>query len=527
VFELASVTHKSIRPLVPAVLAVAALGSAASTASQPAQLAQPEGAWAEVACPFDTGRALLPVTCGRLRVPENYSNPVRFIEIAVMVVRARRNVDPENPVIFLNGGPGGTSLVFAERLVTAPSIRDMVVDRDWVFFDQRGAGRSTPALYCGGEEQEYLVRISTCRDLMARQGIDLSQYNSARSARDIEALRRALGIRQWNLWGASYGSRLAFTMARDFPSSVRSIIHDGPDLPEDQEVVDDLVGTAVVLDKLFSKCAADTACVSRFPDLRSRFLAAIPRLRQQPLIAGDERFDDSRTLYFVRDWLFGGFYSTFERRVQGVLAYVDAAARGDGPLMLQIEQRMTAEEATQRRAAREEPNEAAPFPVPFPEQGRHHLGLSLSIDCNEEKAFESMEEYARAAAGSEIVRALLGPQVGLGVFQACALWPSGRADPIENRHVDYDGPQLAFTGELDASLSGLAGYRIAMLYAHATNVVFRNAAHLQVNMEDSSPARDYNYYRPCALRLARTFLADPRRRLDTRCAETMELRLVE
>ena len=33
---------------------------------------QPEGVWERVACPFDTATALLPVRCGRLRVPENY-----------------------------------------------------------------------------------------------------------------------------------------------------------------------------------------------------------------------------------------------------------------------------------------------------------------------------------------------------------------------------------------------------------------------------------------------------------------------
>ena len=92
-----------------------------------------------------------------------------------------------------------------------------------------------------------------------------------------------------------------------------------------------------------------------------------------------------------------------------------------------------------------------------------------------------MDEYAQAIAKSEIVRALLGEDGGLGNFKTCTLWPSGRADPVENAHVDYDGPQLAFTGELDASLSGLAGYKIAMFYANATNVVFGNAGHIQVH----------------------------------------------
>ena len=506
-----------------AILCVAAFGGIAAQAATPATV---QGSWAKVACPFDSTKALLPVTCGRLTVPENYDYPGRSIEIAVMIVNPANNIDPEHPVIFLNGGPGGTSLVFAERLVTTPAIRDTVVDRDWVFFDQRGAGRSTPALYCP-QGKDWFDDVKTCRDQLIKQGVDLSQYNSARSAGDIEALRKALGVKQWNLWGASYGSRLAFTMARDYPSSVHSIIHDGPDLPEDQEVVDDLRGTEVVLHKLFSKCAADTACAAKFPQLRSRFLAAIPRLRQQPLSIGDERFNDNRVLGFVHDWLFSHLRVPLEHRVQNLLTYMDAAARGDGALLLEIQQSLAKEEAAQRTKAKEEDAKVGtPYPDPFPVEGKYQMGQGLSIDCYEEKAFESMDEYAQAMAKSEVVRALLGADGGVGNFKTCALWPSGRANALENAHVDYDGPQLAFTGELDASLSGLAGYQIAMLYANATNVVFKNAGHIQVHMDDAYPSRDYNYYRPCASGLARQFLADPQQPLDTRCAETQKLRLV-
>jgi hypothetical protein len=81
--------------------------------------------WEQVPCPFDSSSALLPVTCGRLKVPENYDDPKgRSIEIAFMVVKARKNIDREHPVLFLNGGPGQTSLYFAETLVTNPLIHD-------------------------------------------------------------------------------------------------------------------------------------------------------------------------------------------------------------------------------------------------------------------------------------------------------------------------------------------------------------------------------------------------------------------
>jgi pimeloyl-ACP methyl ester carboxylesterase len=503
-FSLKSIGATTIRHLMLAIMSVATFGPADLKAATPSQV---EGSLEEVACPFDSRKALLPVTCGRLKVPENYDKPGRVIEIAFMVVKARRNLDPKSPVLFLNGGPGDVSLHFAETLVTNPLIHNVVVDRDWVFFDQRGNGRSTPTLYCPDDENNHF-NIRRCRDDLIKQGVDLSQYNSARSASDMEALRKALGVKQWNLWGISYGSRLAMTMARYYPSSVRSIVHDASGLPGGQELLDDARGTDIALNKIFSKCAADAACSAKFPELRSRFLAALPRLRQQPLLVGDKRFDDSTVVRFFRNWFYPRGYSTVEHRLQNLLIFMDAAARGDGQLMVDTQQRMRKEEGL----------DTVRPPVPI--YGQQSLGQNLSVYCNEKKPFESKDDYEQGMASSEIVHALL-----TGYGDDCALWPSGRADPIENTRVYYDGPQLAFTGELDASSSGPAGYEIAKLYANARNVVFRNGIHGQFPTElPSSEDRDYWM---CALRLGRQFFADPQRKLDTDCAETRQLRLIQ
>ena len=468
--------------------------------------------WEKVDCPFDTKKALLPVTCGRLKVPENYDDPKgRSIEVAFMVINPERKTDPDSAVIFLSGGPGSPSLVHVETLVTTPAIREVVVDRDWVFFDQRGGGRSIPALRCP-EEEDWFKGVKNCRDKFVKQGVDLSQYNSARISRDMEELRKLLGVKQWNVWGASYGARLAFTFARYYPSSTRTLLVDGPYMPEEHEVVSDLQGAEVVLNKIFWKCIADAACSSKFPELRSRFLAALPKLRQKPLEVEKEKFDDYRVTSFLQTTLYGGAVPTFEQRVQYFLIYADAAARGDGNLMLQIEQKLK--------------KETPPLPN-LPDQGKGNMGQNLSIDCHEEKVFESVEEYKQASAKSDIVRALFGPGEPDGNFKTCALWQAGRAKPIENTRVYYDGPILALTGELDPTLSGLAGYKIEMIYANARNVVFSNAGHVQFYI------RTYNYsteeypYRKCALELGRQFLTDPQRKLDTSCATTRQLRLVK
>jgi pimeloyl-ACP methyl ester carboxylesterase len=488
------------------------LGSAAAwSQSTPPGAAASTGqsgkSW-QVPCPFDSRKALLPVTCGRLKVPESPGNPGRVVEIAFMRVKAPRSIDQHGPVVFLNGGPGDNSLFFAERLVTHAHIRSVVVDRDWIFFDQRGTGRSTPALSCQ-PEADWLKLVKTCRDHLIAQGIDLSQYNSARIAGDMEALRSALGVRQWNLWGLSYGARLAVISARSYPASVRSIILDGAGVPEGQERDDDARGTEAALNKIFTKCAVDAACASAYPRIRTRFIEALDRLRQQPLAAGEQRYDDAAVVGFIRNWLYPRGYSTFEQRIQSLLVFMDAAARGDGPSMLATRQRMRTEEGLDTR---EEP--------PVPDYGRYSVGQNLSVYCNESEPFETMEEYQRAAASSVILRALLQ---GFDGPSACDLWPAGRADGSARTGI-YDGPQLVFTGELDASSSGLAGYKIAMLNANATHVVFRNGMHGQFPME--LPTVEDTDYRMCALRLARAFVADPRGRLDTSCADTRPLRLV-
>jgi pimeloyl-ACP methyl ester carboxylesterase len=56
---------------------------------------------------------------------------------------------------------------------------------------------------------------------MLAQGIDFAFYNSTASAQDLDDLRRALGLEQWNLFRASYGTRLALTAMRDTPAGIR------------------------------------------------------------------------------------------------------------------------------------------------------------------------------------------------------------------------------------------------------------------------------------------------------------------
>ncbi len=96
------------------------------------------------------------------------------------------------PVVFLHGGPGGGSEP-RQREFFNPEIYRIIL------FDQRGCGKSKP--YACLEE-------NTTWDLVS----------------DIEKLRNQLGIKQWVVFGGSWGSTLSLLYAESHPTSVRGLI---------------------------------------------------------------------------------------------------------------------------------------------------------------------------------------------------------------------------------------------------------------------------------------------------------------
>src|SRR5690606_8977113 len=124
---------------------------------------------------------------------------------------------------------------------------------------------------------------TACYRRLVATGIDLTQYNSAESAADINDLRLALGYNQVNLYGVSYGSRLALTAMRDYPHAVRSAILDSA-VPLEVDMFATLyTHRARAVNLLFSHCAADAHCAAAFPDLENRFYALVDRLDAEPL----------------------------------------------------------------------------------------------------------------------------------------------------------------------------------------------------------------------------------------------------
>ena len=134
------------------------------------------------------------------------------------------------PFTFISGGPGDTnSTGWVEG--TSGLAED---SPPLVVVDQRGTGRSQPRLGCpelderldasqpyDARAEAYLAKVERCAQALRGEGIDLDGYDSVESAADFVELREALGYEQWDLYGLSYGARLAREIQRQDPEGVR------------------------------------------------------------------------------------------------------------------------------------------------------------------------------------------------------------------------------------------------------------------------------------------------------------------
>lgn len=209
--------------------------------------------------------------CGTLKVPEDRSKPDgRKIEIFAAVLPANTATPKDDPLVVLAGGPGqaaSTLAPFASRLAELRRTRDVVL------IDQRGTGRSSP-LVCEAFkprdsdlfDPDPLPRAKACVEELTAKGVDLSQYTTTAWIADLEAMREALGYQRWNLWGGSYGTRVAQEYLRRHPERVRSVVLDGVAPPSLRISFDVWRTRDDALDGVIAACRASAPCAKAHPE---------------------------------------------------------------------------------------------------------------------------------------------------------------------------------------------------------------------------------------------------------------------
>lgn len=421
--------------------------------------------------------------CTTLSVPRDYDDAAAgTLDLHVAVAPAIRARAQPDPLFVLAGGPGqaGSDIVFL--LDTA--LAKVRATRDIVFIDQRGTGRSGN-LRCADDAQALSrsddeLKAATLACLRG-YGEDLLAYSTQASAHDIERVRQALGLAQINLWGGSYGSRLAQAHARLYPASVRSLILDGV-VDAQLSIGDDRIEFEAALNAVLQRCAEDSDCGRAFPALRQQLDALLHRLDAGTVTEtlAHPRSGIPMTLAISRLRLLATLKSLlYSTQGAAQLPYVIARAAADDWRPLLALQANSIDLAT-----------AAPAP-----------GLLLALTCREDWPRLSPQQRAQAA-GSVGASSLTAIDA---LCRELAL-PALAAAPVQ----DIAAPTLLLSGALDPVTPPARAELARHSLSQAQHVIAANVAHI-VSGQGCSP------------RLLREFLDAPLQPVDAACLADIAL----
>ena len=404
--------------------------------------AQQNVTWQPSACMFDLPLLATEgedIECGYLVVPEQHRDPTGpTIKLAVAIIKSSSPTPAPDPLVMAQGGPGGSTIEFAQLLVSSP----LRSQRDIILFDQRGTLYSEPNLMCSEyitltedtieqditlEEGFKLSEAATvaCRDRLVEAGINLAAYNSLENAADVDALRQALGYDQINLYGISYGTLLALHVMRDYPTGLRSVILDAVVPTQTNFIVEVPHTMDRAYTELFQACETDPICQEDYLNLEQRFFDLVAHLNEQP---GSVRVTDPETgnhyeAVFNGDALTGLFFqlmyqTDFIPVLPKLVADIEAndftIVANIWPLLL--------------------------FDRTF------SLGMYQSVICAEDADFR-VEDLSLAGVRAELIANLEIENQAL--LNTCQLWDVPELGPALDEPVISDIPTLLLSGHFD------------------------------------------------------------------------------
>lgn len=226
------------------------------------------------------------VFCGTVQVPEDHSKPDgKKISLDFAILKSHSLYPETDPLVYLQGGPGASAMVQIPLLTGA--FEPWRKTRDVVFWDQRSAGLSGQSVKCFNAlasnaakiaKKEYTTTtidgsnensntISDCLREIEAAGIDISKYNTTENAKDVSTIIKTLGYTSYNVYGVSYGTKLALETMRVAPEGIRSVIIDGV-APSWVKLYDTFAQkVSEPIEHVVEQCKADQTCNTTFPDL--------------------------------------------------------------------------------------------------------------------------------------------------------------------------------------------------------------------------------------------------------------------
>jgi pimeloyl-ACP methyl ester carboxylesterase len=418
--------------------------------------------------------------CGWLVVSESRDRAnAHTLRLAVEVFRARQPTGAL-PRVFLHGGPGGAGGIrlYSEGIARSP----LPLHRDVVVYDQRGAGFSEPKLcpaYDAAPDEALTEARRACIAELEAQGVDRHAYSTAASVADLIDLRRTLGYVSWDLYGVSYGARLAQeAMVRD-GRAIHSVVLASPVARSFSSQAEQPLSTQHAFERVFAACARQPSCRGAFPNVEEDFYAAYDELTSSPVPLPIVRPDSGRdTVWFDGKRLVNDIRNRLLNRPRVGVAHL--------PLLLH---ELRAGDRVQ--AAREIVGDGSGNP---PDRALRGL-----INCSDHATYGAA--YRRTL---DSVNAVARPPFRRVIDRECEEWLPHLRDRSMPSPVRSDIPTLILNGYFDDRTPTEQARRIAATLSRAYLVEFPDEGH------DARPPA-------CHAAIVMQFLEDPTRKPDTSC----------
>jgi pimeloyl-ACP methyl ester carboxylesterase len=457
-------------------------------------------------CKFSKPEGVV-VNCGFLTVPENRSNDHSgTIRLAVAIFHSKDPEPDADPVIFLQGGPGG------EAIMTSVSAYSYLVEpflgqRDFIAFDQRGTGLSKPTIDCNELNKAFnqnilgqipasgLTMIFTnafrsCHGMMVVSGTDPNDFNTDASSDDLKDLVTALKYPQVDLYAASYGTRLALVTMRKHPEILRSVVLDSVVPVESNFYYEDPIQYNSALKALFDGCAVDSKCSSAYPNLETDFWDLVAKLNAEPvevtapLLTGGRITETVTGSDLVGTLALGLLKSAW--MIPTAPISVNQIKAGDYSTFIAMQ---------------------SSLPLQF--EGIN-IGVYISMMCHEHILAGTPEELqsvfdVQAEIGRPYNWIFLGN--AKDVFNTCKVWGAVPPSATEKDPVISDVPSLILEGAYDPVTPPVYGKQVAKNLSHSFYVEFPNQGHTPMVGDDSG----------CASAMVVSFLEDPNHEPDQEC----------
>jgi len=367
--------------------------------------------------------------CSTQEVPLAYADPGKgTIKLHIAYLPARDAQAQQTPVVFLAGGPGQAASDSFNAV--AGALHRVNEAFPLVFFDQRGTGLSSP-LECdlgetGNElevsEEDSQALLAELKSCLEKLPYDPRYFTTGDAVADLEWVRERMGYQQLNLYGVSYGTRLAQRYLKSHPTRVRSVVLDGvvpPELVLGQSFAQTLDAALAKLDRA---CEKDLGCKA-LGGLQARLARLKSALNKQQMVV---RFNHPRSGEAIDQ--------TLSMAALGMLVRMYAYSPETYALLPQT-------------LAQAEAGNAAPLlsqAILIGERMRESIGLGvqLSVVCSEDAPMFAAEVPKEEAS-------FLGALIANQMRAMCELWPRLPAPGDFHSAMSSETPALFLSGEFD------------------------------------------------------------------------------